>query len=162
MKERRTTQIAIKQSGWQIKNEKYIKETIETNNENVTNKVKTMITLHKTRGKFINAYEMDAYILGMIFGYRVLDGKKCGFPDTSLDKVKNELESKQISYQVVYPDRDTFVKRFDDNKYSEYLSKAIENMNYKVKVEKICEYIKSATDEQIERILSILEKECIK
>ena len=50
---------------------------------------KTCLVLYKNHGKFYKARGMDAYIMNMIFGYKVLNGDVCGFPDTTLNKVIN-------------------------------------------------------------------------
>ena len=145
---------------------KFLKKNVDTkdnlNKDSNNTKSKTMVNLIKTRGKFINVYDIDAYIMSLLFNYKVLDGKKAGFPESNLEKVKAKLDENSINYQVTFPDSDPIIKKFDNNRYNEFKEKAISNMNYKVKVEKICDYIKNATDEQVENILSILEKECIK
>lgn len=141
-----------------------VKNDIKSNEKNTIpeTKVKTMISMQKSRGKFINAYEMDAYILSLLFNYRVLDGKKCGFPDSSLEKVKKTLEENSISYQISYPDRDPYIMKFDNNRYEEFKEKAVNKMDYKLKVEKICNYLKDASDEDVDKVLGVLEKLCIK
>ena len=59
---------------------------------------KNFLILYKNKGKFYNAYEVDAYILKEIFGYRVVDGKKAGFPDNAFNKVENKINDLKISY----------------------------------------------------------------
>ena len=54
--------------------------------------------LYKNHGKFYKVRGMDAYIMNMIFGYKVLNGDVCGFPDTTLNKVINTLNDSKISY----------------------------------------------------------------
>lgn len=49
-------------------------------------------------------FDNDAYIIHMIFGYKIIDGRKCGFPDNALPKVLQKLEDYKISYQIVYKD----------------------------------------------------------
>lgn len=49
----------------------------------------------KSLGKFYSLYKDDAYILNYLFKYKVLDKRKSGFPDSSINKVKNELENKK-------------------------------------------------------------------
>ena len=53
---------------------------------------KTCLVLYKNHGKFYKVRGMDAYIMNMIFGYKVLKGDVSGFPDTSINKVVNTLD----------------------------------------------------------------------
>lgn len=48
---------------------------------------------------------MDAYIMNLLFGYKVLKDGLCGFPDNSLSKVLNTLEEAKISYQIIEVDK---------------------------------------------------------
>lgn len=50
-------------------------------------------------GKFYNALDDDCYILFYLFGYKI-SNYKSGFPVSALNKVKNELEEKKISFGV--------------------------------------------------------------
>ena len=50
-------------------------------------------------GKFYNALDDDCYILFYLFGYKI-SNYKSGFPVSALNKVKNELEKKKISFGV--------------------------------------------------------------
>ena len=75
---------------------------------------------------------MDAYIMNMIFGYKVLNGDVCGFPDTTLNKVLNTLNDSKISYQIIDVDKDPVIKDFGKiNSYSKYLQKALESIDKK-------------------------------
>ena len=48
-------------------------------------------------GKFYNVLDDDCYILFYLFGYKI-SNYKSGFPVSALNKVKNELEEKKISF----------------------------------------------------------------
>lgn len=64
---------------------------------------KAYLTLYKNNGKFYIAMDEDAYILNLLFRYKVLEYKnsyKCGFPDNVINKVLNTLEDKHISYRI--------------------------------------------------------------
>ena len=50
-------------------------------------------------GKFYNALDDDCYILIYLFCYKI-SNYKSGFPVSALNKVKNELEEKKISFGV--------------------------------------------------------------
>ena len=71
---------------------------------------KSFLILYKNKGKFFNAYEMDAYILNLLFDYKVIDKRKSGFPENVLKKVINTLEEKKISYQIIFTDKDPICK----------------------------------------------------
>ena len=43
---------------------------------------KTCLVLYKNHGKFYKVRGMDAYIMNMLFNYKVLNGDVCGFPDS--------------------------------------------------------------------------------
>ena len=46
------------------------------------------------------------------FVYKVLDKRKSGFPYSAITKVTNMLEEKKISYQIIYDNKDPFVKNY--------------------------------------------------
>ena len=71
---------------------------------------KKYLILYKNSEKFYNVYQDDSYILNYLFGYKVLDKRKSGFPDSAITKVKNMLEEKKISYQIIYDDKAPYVK----------------------------------------------------
>ena len=67
--------------------------------------------------------------MNMIFGYKVLNGDVCGFPDTTLNKVLNTLNDSKISYQIIDVDKDPIINEFGNiNLYSKYLQKALERL----------------------------------
>ena len=57
---------------------------------------KSFLILYKNKGKFYNAYEMDAYILNLLFDYKVIDNRKTGFPENVLKRIidKNDNPAK--------------------------------------------------------------------
>ena len=68
-------------------------------------------------GKFYNVLDDDCYILFYLFGYKI-SNYKSGFPFSALNKVKNELEEKKISF--ILKDK-TGVKEFDFKRKNKYL-----------------------------------------
>jgi len=66
-------------------------------------------------GIFYRAYYDDARILSNIMDYQVIDNR-CGFPQTSLDKVIDKLNEVHINYYVI----DGTKKKFINNKYNKY------------------------------------------
>jgi hypothetical protein len=89
------------------------------------NNTKKELILHKNGGKFYYAFDIDAYVLSYIFGYKVIEGNKCGFPDTAIDRVTNTLDEKKISYMIIYNDISPVIKNFNNNTYAEYKNKAL-------------------------------------
>ena len=66
---------------------------------------KSKLILYKNKGKFYNAYESDAYIINLLFNYKVIENRKSGFPDSVLNKVIETLNENKISYQIVYTEK---------------------------------------------------------
>ena len=101
--------------------------------------------------------------MNLLFNYKVLDNKKSWFLENVLNKVIDTLNENKISYQIVYTDKDPVIKEFgDENTYNEYLKKAIDKLNTKEKIDRICEGIKNASDEDIDKIFKYIEEVCIK
>lgn len=97
---------------------------------------KKYLIMYKNSGKFYNVYKDDAYILNYLFGYKVLDKRKSGFPDSSINKVKNELENKKISYQIIYDDKEPEVKNYKNlNNYDKYMKLAMEKIDIKERID---------------------------
>ena len=118
--------------------------------------------MYKNSGKFYNVYKDDAYILNYLFGYKVLDKRKSGFPDSSINKVKNELENKKISYQIIYEDKDPEVKNYKTlNNYDKYMKLAMEKIDIKERVDFLESQIKELDDDKLLEIIEVLEK-CLK
>lgn len=92
--------------------------------------VKSFLILYKNHGKFYQCRDMDAYIMNLLFGYKVLKDGLCGFPDNSLSKVLNTLEDAKISYQIIEVDKNPIIKDFDKlNNYPKYLDLALKNLD---------------------------------
>lgn len=122
-------------------------------------KVKTCIVIRYDGGKFYNVYDEDAFILNLLFGYKVLDNKKTGFPESAKNKVINELEQRKISYQIITKDSDPVYRNFKNlNKYEEYRIKAHNNLDTKQKLDMITKKIATAPQEKLEQIVEAIEK----
>ena len=96
-------------------------------------------------GTFFHCYNRDSYIVAYLFGYQVRNiennGKECGFPINSLDKVIEKLENENINY-AIYDKKDNYseskVCDFKElNEYSKYFEKARKYINYKFRIERI-------------------------
>lgn len=102
---------------------------------------------------------MIAVILKFLFGYKVLDNKKSGFPDNAINKVVNKLEEMHISYQIIYVDKNPVVKNYKKlNKYDEIRSNSLKAINQENRVDLLVNKIKEATPEQIDKIIESMEK----
>ena len=122
-------------------------------------KVKTCIVIRYDGGKFYNVYDEDAFILNLLFWYKVLDNKKTGFPESAKNKVINELEQRKISYQIITKDSDPVYRNFKNlNKYEEYRIKAHNNLDTKQKLDMITKKIATAPQEKLEQIVAAIEK----
>lgn len=49
--------------------------------------MKESINIIKTNNKFYNVYEIDVYIFNLLFGYKIMDNNKVGFPDSVIIKL---------------------------------------------------------------------------
>lgn len=92
-----------------FKNVNACKDNVKSGGGGVTN-VKSFLILYKNHGKFYQCRDMDAYIMNLLFGYKVLKDGLCGFPDNSLSKVLNTLEDAKISYQIIEVDKNPTIK----------------------------------------------------
>ena len=139
---------------------------------NIVRNVKQMhpydITLVKF-GKFYHAYGKDAYIISYIFNYQLkkveTNTNTTGFPEGTLEKVIQTLNSKSINYLML--DRSTNYEIVsqcdfkDKNRYEEVFHKAHKYMSRKNKIDAIYEYLMNNINddlvkEQIAKIEDVL------
>ena len=119
--------------------------------------MKNSINIIETNKMFYNVYEIDAYIFNSIFGYKILDNKKVGFPSSILNKIINTLEDNHINYNIIFKDKDNIIKDFKNrNNYNKYKDKAIEQMDINNKVNMMIDKIKNASNDEIERLVYII------
>ena len=115
---------------------------------------KKYLVIRKNKGKFCTVYGDDANIISSLFGYKILNNNKVGFPESVLNKIINTLEDKKISYMVIYIDKDPLVKDFKKlNNYEVYKNKAIKKLDYIDKVNKIIDKIKNMKEEEFKIFL---------
>ena len=119
------------------------------------------LIMYKGGGKFYNAFGINAFILHDIFGYKVLDNKKAGFPDTNFDKVTSKLDEVRINYMIIYSDKDPLYQEFNDNSYDSYYNKAMKFMGELEKMNILIEKIKIASEDDINKILEYIDT-CLK
>ena len=106
---------------------------------------KNILRLCKNDGKFVLAYNDDAYILHSIFNYKLVrEGTKdkCGFPSTIIDKIIEKLEELNISYEIYYKNtlesikdykkKNTYEKQLKDALIQVEIDKKIDLIKYKL------------------------------
>ena len=77
--------------------------------------------------KYGNFYEIvgqDALIMNKIFNYKISklsNSFKVGFPVSNVDEVLDKLEELFINYVVFNKNEILFMKKFDNNKYNDYV-----------------------------------------
>lgn len=119
--------------------------------------MKSSVNIYETNKMFYNVYEIDAYIFNILFGYKILDNKKLGFPKSIYNKVINTLEDNHINYNIIYKNKDSYVKYFKKiNNYSKYEEKAYKKMDIDSKVNMVIDKINNASTEQLDRLVYII------
>ena len=119
--------------------------------------MKDSINIIKTNNKFYNVYEIDAYIFNLLFGYKVIENNKVGFPDSVLNKVINVLEDNYINYNIIYKDRDNIIKSFSNrNNYFKFKDRALDKIDIDNKVNMIIDKIKKCNKNDLEKIFYII------
>ena len=74
--------------------------------------------------------------MNLIFGYKVLNNQRCGFPESIFEKIKEILESYKISYQIIYSDSEPMSKDFKKlNKYQYFYNQALKLMTHQNRIE---------------------------
>ena len=93
-------------------------------------------------GNFYECFEKDAFILNVLFNYKVKkisNSFKVGFPISSLDNVIDKFHKEKINYVVV--DNDNVIKKsFDNNNYFNYKFDMEEMLYNYLRIEKIIKY----------------------
>jgi len=109
-------------------------------------------------GNFYEVYGEDAYIINNLFNYKIREFDKfirAGFPLVSYNKVVNKLASFKINYLVIDKD-DIFKKKFNRNRYDEFLS---EDLSIEKRISKINERLNILKNSpKIDSVLKEIEK----
>ncbi|MBR1937291.1 MAG: hypothetical protein IJ842_06350 [Bacilli bacterium] len=93
-------------------------------------------------GNFYECFEKDAFILNVLFKYKVKkisNSFKVGFPISSLDNVIDKFHKEKINYVVVENDN-VIKKSFDNNNYFNYKFDMEEMLYNYLRIEKIVKY----------------------
>lgn len=121
--------------------------------------IKNYLIIYKNKGKFYNAYDVDAYILNDLFGYKVLDGKKAGFPDNAFNKIENKINDLKISFQIIENGKDPVVKDYKKtNTYQKYYNKALDNMNIDSKLKILEKEIYNLPSDKLDKLIEVINE----
>ena len=119
--------------------------------------MKESINIIKTNNKFYNVYEVDDYIFNLLFGYKIMDNNKVGFPDSVYNIIINTLEDNTINYNVIFRDKDNIIKNFKNrNNYLKFKDRALDKIDIDNKVNMIIDKIKKCNKSDLERIFYII------
>lgn len=115
-----------------------------------------IITLRKSGGFYI-CFDNDAIILSYLLDYKIINSK-VGFPINALNKVLNILENNSINYIVKNNNEDVNKKIFGKkNNYNKYLDKGKRKIDLDYRIKKILIRINEMKEEDINRILTLIE-----
>lgn len=119
---------------------------------------KNTLIIYKNGGKFYYALDTDAYILSLIFGYKVINNK-CGFPDNAIEKNTQKLNEVQINYQIVFSNKNPIRKNFKKlNKYEEYNNEALRLINIEKNLGLFEAKMKNSSEEELVEILRYINE----
>lgn len=119
--------------------------------------MKESINIIKTNNKFYNVYKIDAYIFNLLFGYKIMDNNKVGFPDSVYNKIINTLEDNTINYNIIFRDKDNIIKDFKNrNNYLKFKDRALEKIDIDNKVNMIIDKIKKCNKNDLEKLFYII------
>ena len=126
---------------------------------------KNILRLCKNDGKFVLAYNDNAYILHSIFNYKLVrEGTKdkCGFPSTIIDKIIEKLEELNISYEIYYKNTLESIKDYKKkNTYEKHLKDALIQVEIDKKIDlikyKLSRLPLENVNKQLETMLNTIE-----
>ncbi len=118
-------------------------------------KSKKTLIIYKNSGKFYNVYDEDAFIINILFNYKVFKNQ-AGFPDTAISKIKGRLENEKISYSIIYRDKDIETKNFKFNNYQKFYEAATKKMDLNEKLSLINKKLESSSLEKLENLINII------
>lgn len=104
-------------------------------------------------------YDTDALILNYLFDYKILSGPRCGFPDSSLEKVVTKLEELKISYKI--KNINEIIKNKQYKNLNDYIKVSIiakKTVLLKHRIDILVKEIKASNKETLERVIESIEK----
>jgi len=114
------------------------------------------LKIYKNDSKFVSAYNEDAYILHMIFNYKIVSegpNEKCGFPKETIYKVIDKLEELNISYEIYYKKELDDSKYFDNSSYDEFYNKSLLQIEADKKIDLIQYKLKHLNQDDLNKTL---------
>lgn len=128
----------------------------------VSEETQKYVIITQSSGKFFEVFGYDAFMFNYLFSYKILQsGKtyKCGFPDSSINRIVNKLSDLKISYQIIYRGKNPLVKDYKKiNQYSKYKLIALQRLDIKQRMDALVEKVKSLNEEQAKKVMKELEK----
>lgn len=104
-------------------------------------------------GSFYIIFDKDALIMNYMFKYKLVgigNTYKCGFPISSIDKIKNILNLRSINYVVI---SDTlYISEFENNNYSKYNF----NIDKFDRINRIIKHLNDVSDDVLEKIENVM------
>ena len=96
--------------------------------------------------------------MSFIFGYKVLENRKCGFPGSVFYFFKNTLDDYKISYQIVYVDSEPIIKDYKKlNKYQYFYNQALKLATHQNRIKLIINKIKNSDKKDFEELMKAIE-----
>ena len=137
----------------------------------IINMVQTIKQIHQYEivfvkiGKFYHIYGKDSYIISYLLGYKLkeIEGiSMCGFPASSINKVRARLEEHKINYLIVDRKINYDVSEIYDNKnlntYLNYYEKAKRFVNDKKRIDNIYNFMmENINKENFKNIIGKME-----
>jgi hypothetical protein len=123
---------------------------------------KMYLEIKKNNGKFYDVYDMDAYILNNLFGYKVYENHKkkmAGFPETAFDKVVNKLDELKISYKINFTtSSNVIIKDYKKlNQYLKYYEDTKKSISIQDKIDCLILGIKKLNNIDFVELVKIIE-----
>ena len=105
-------------------------------------------------GSFYTTFNDDAYILNYLFGYKIVNNEKIGFPTSNITKVIDKLTTEKINYYL-----DNLVV-FNPNNYSNVLYLAKNNYYNNLNIDLLIEEIRFVIDMDPHNLVKINVYKC--
>ena len=100
---------------------------------------------------FYTTFNNDAYILNYLFGYKIVNKEKVGFPTSNITKVIDKLTTEKINYYL-----DNLIV-FNTNNYSNILYVAKNNYYNNLNIDLLTEEIRFLIDMDSHNLVKIKE-----
>lgn len=88
-------------------------------------------------GKFYRAFDYDAFIINYFFNYKISSRYTIGFPKENLNKVLMYLKKSNVSSIVINDINNFIIYDCIYNKYSFYLDKSLDKINFNESISKL-------------------------